>query len=118
MNVPETKAQAKILKALRRIVAKEGRAVTIKELGLATGTAPSTVWMHLNHLERQGLVRRGNRGILPAQAGEDRYTQGWLAACAHLRREVMRELEERHASPATIGAVQATINCAESAVKP
>lgn len=118
MSIPETRAQQRVHEAIISLVAKEGRGVTLAEISAATGLCVSTCWKHVQRLATRGILQRGIRGIQPTAEGQDRYSQGWIAACTHIRGEAGRVLQEQHASPATTRAVMTVLDCAEEGVKP
>jgi len=115
--IPETEAQQRTLDAIRTVVAREGRAATLREIAQITDTTISTVWHHVLRLSQQGLTRKGKRGCLPAANGEDRYVKGRLDAVGHLRPELDRILTAWHAHPGLIRDVREALECAERGAK-
>ena len=65
MNQPTSKAQKRVLEAVRNITTRERRGATLEEIAAECGKSVSTVHVHVTALAKTGLLDRRTKGVFP-----------------------------------------------------
>lgn len=87
MNQPTSKAQKRVLDALRDLHKRHGRAISLTEIAKEIGKSPSTIYVHLLKLESLELVDRRTKGCFPVVPEIDDFQRGWEAAVRYMKGE-------------------------------
>ena len=115
----QTENQRLVLEAVRRLQAKHGRSVLLREIATDLGRPMTSIYPAAQELVQGGILTRGadgrGKGLQIAEV-DRHYRQGWEDGTKHLEEAIRTILLQHHSSPRLQEAVADALGAARDAM--